>query len=391
MGSYYVKELSRSEGYELSVTGKNLVETNRGSGEENVVRKAGQVQVSAGLSEHNSMEADGSWNDFTVEAFGTEKGYEITVSGYPENTKFYRLSSQEQRENLKQITGMEKIPKMDHLGNPVYEKAKGGELKRDLNGNPVLKADAGEDEKVPASETVPYHFRTAPYIKGEAKPEDLSKWDEDLDPDYVMEQAQAMLMQLGYKEADGEGAPWVSINLDSMNGKAVEQILDWYTEHSFYNMAAVSEIKEEEGQWQAKLFYDYSGNTEAGSAVYDRADGQLYVKKERENGHYWICIPKGKFRLSSHTAYIKEKWEYVEDELKLIYEPVYERYEEGEVLLDPNGVPIQEMEQVPIFEERETTYVTTKEEPVEAFWDPEKESIIFWWKMKQTGSWKKKR
>ena len=372
MGSYYVKELSRSEGYELSVTGKNLVETNRGSGEENVVRKAGQVQVSAGLSEHNSMEADGSWNDFTVEAFGTEKGYEITVSGYPENTKFYRLSSQEQRENLKQITGMEKIPKMDHLGNPVYEKAKGGELKRDLNGNPVLKADAGEDEKVPASETVPYHFRTAPYIKGEAKPEDLSKWDEDLDPDYVMEQAQAMLMQLGYKEADGEGAPWVSINLDSMNGKAVEQILDWYTEHSFYNMAAVSEIKEEEGQWQAKLFYDYSGNTEAGSAVYDRADGQLYVKKERENGHYWICIPKGKFRLSSHTAYIKEKWEYVEDELKLIYEPVYERYEEGEVLLDPNGVPIQEMEQVPIFEERETTYVTTKEEPVEAFWDPEK-------------------
>ena len=157
-----------------------------------------------------------------------------------------------------------------------------------------------------------------------------------------------------------------------MNGKAVEQILDWYAEHSFYNMAAVSEIKEEEGQWQAKLFYDYSGNTEAGSAVYDRADGQLYVKKERENGHYWICIPKGKFRLSSHTAYIKEKWEYVEDELKLIYEPVYERYEEGEVLLDPNGVPIQEMEQVPIFEERETTYVTRKEEPVEAFWDPEK-------------------
>ena len=51
------------------------------------MRKAGQVQVSAGLSEHNSMEADGSWNDFTVEAFGTEKGYEITVSGYPENTK----------------------------------------------------------------------------------------------------------------------------------------------------------------------------------------------------------------------------------------------------------------------------------------------------------------
>ena len=69
-----------------------------------------------------------------------------------------------------------------------------------------------------------------------------------------MEQVMAMLGQLGYKEADGNGAPWVSIKMDSMNGKAVEQILDWYTEHGFYNMAAVSEIKEEEGQWQAKLF-----------------------------------------------------------------------------------------------------------------------------------------
>ena len=44
-------------------------------------------------------------------------------------------------------------------------------------------------------------FPDSPYIKGEAKPEDLSKWDEDLDPDYVMEQAQAMLMQLGYKRS----------------------------------------------------------------------------------------------------------------------------------------------------------------------------------------------
>lgn len=110
------------------------------------------------------MEADGSWNDFTVEAFGTEKGYEITVSGYPENTKFYRLSSQEQRGNLKQITGMEKIPKMDHLGNPVYEKAKGGELKRDLNGNPVLKADAGKTKKYLHLRLCPI-ISDSPYIK----------------------------------------------------------------------------------------------------------------------------------------------------------------------------------------------------------------------------------
>ena len=88
MGSYYIRELSRSEGYELSVTGKNLTESNRMADQENVVRKAGQVRILQGLSDHNSMEADGSWNDFTIESYGTENGYEITVSGYPEHTAF---------------------------------------------------------------------------------------------------------------------------------------------------------------------------------------------------------------------------------------------------------------------------------------------------------------
>ena len=60
MGSYYIRELSRSEDMSLSVTGKNLVETNRGQDQKNVVRKAGQVctGTGAGLSEHNSMEAE---------------------------------------------------------------------------------------------------------------------------------------------------------------------------------------------------------------------------------------------------------------------------------------------------------------------------------------------
>lgn len=49
---------------------------------------------------------------------------------------------------------------MDHLGNPVYEKAKGGELKRDLNGNPVLKADAGKTKKY-------LHLRLCPIISGQ--------------------------------------------------------------------------------------------------------------------------------------------------------------------------------------------------------------------------------
>ena len=63
MGSYYVMELSRSEGYELSVQGLNKAETNREADESVTVISSGSAWVKNGLSDHNSMEADGSWND----------------------------------------------------------------------------------------------------------------------------------------------------------------------------------------------------------------------------------------------------------------------------------------------------------------------------------------
>lgn len=56
----------------------------------------------------------------------------------------------------------------------------------------------------------------------------------------------------------------------------------------------------------------------------------------------------------------------------MIWEPVYERYEKDEILLDPDGNPVAEMEQVPVFEEREISYVTTEKELLSAVWDPAK-------------------
>ena len=39
-------------------------------------------------------------------------------------------------------------------------------------------------------------------------------------------------------------------------------------------------------------------------------------------------------------------------------QPVYECYKEGEILLDVQGNPIPEMEQVPVYEEKEVVYQT---------------------------------
>lgn len=116
MGSYYVMELSRSEGYELSVQGLNKAETNREADESVTVISSGSAWVKNGLSDHNSMEADGSWNDFTIESYDAENGYDITITGYPEHTWFYRLSSEERRENVKQIVNTVPQQKVDEHG-----------------------------------------------------------------------------------------------------------------------------------------------------------------------------------------------------------------------------------------------------------------------------------
>lgn len=152
------------------------------------------------------------------------------------------------------------------MGNPVYKRAVGGELKKDKEGNLILKADPAEEEKTPASETVSYHFRTAPYIKGEAEPDDLSLWDAALVPDYLTEQVMGMLGQLGYRQITEDGAPWAYIQIDPINGEAAGQILDWYTEHGFYDMADIEEIIEADGSWYAKLLYDHSDQIAAASS-----------------------------------------------------------------------------------------------------------------------------
>ena len=111
--------------------------------------------------------------------------------------------------------------------------------------------------------------------------------------------------------------------------------------------------------------------------------------------------------MGSHTAFVKEKREYVEtddmetmalqdelisleDKISVIWEPVYERYEKDEILLDPDGNPVAEMVQVPVFEEREISYVTTEKELLSAVWDPVKKNTGSRWKIKQTGQEKQR-
>ena len=88
--------------------------------------------------------------------------------------------------------------------------------------------------------------------------------------------------------------------------------MDWFTEHSFYDCGAVESIYQEDGEWHARVFYDYSEGDDAYPAVYEPLGQQLYVRKSAslEGGGaftYWLCYEQGEYRLTSRTASVEEK------------------------------------------------------------------------------------
>ena len=96
MGEYYVKELSRSEGFELSVGNKLHAVTNLGQDLEAAVLEPGEGYAHISMQMYGEEQAGDGGADtneifFSAESKNTKDGvYEIVVSGLPEGVSFYR-------------------------------------------------------------------------------------------------------------------------------------------------------------------------------------------------------------------------------------------------------------------------------------------------------------
>lgn len=133
MGDYYIKELTRSEGYELSIGNKENTLTNYGQDYNASAREdgAGYVGITHGLfaEEQISPNASGGYHDpdynelfFEVESRGTgEKGFDLLFGNLPKGTRLYRLDTAIREQETEVGTGIyEQIPVTDADGNPVY-------------------------------------------------------------------------------------------------------------------------------------------------------------------------------------------------------------------------------------------------------------------------------
>lgn len=368
LGRYYVQEISRSEGYELSKAGINLTESNR-TGAAFPFAEAGTVSV--GELGHRLNEWDGSFNDFTVQYFKTDNGFDIMVSGYPEDSTFYRVDERERKSSDHVITGTQSVEKRDEDGNIVYRTAIGGEWKLDGEGKRRLLFDESGSPVYGTEKsyrTVSAASRLKAYITSISREGGEESKDEsaDIEMDYVLEQVNKALAQAGYK--DGlDDYPWEVLNLTGeTNGAVIDEILTYCAADGFWDSWRLDDVYVEDGTWYALIRYGYKAVKN--EAVVETSSGRLFIRQKAVGNHsgeekefyYYTVYEPGEYerRGSSFTISQMSAKELVYGKpihIEQDYRQLYETYGPGEFLLDLEGNRIPVYEEQPVYSDINST------------------------------------
>ena len=126
MGDYYIKELTRSEGYELSISNRGEELTNKGqeTGFIETTEGKGSVKIDWNFN-INQQEGEGfpKQNEilFTLTSKDTEDGFDIVLYGLPEEVSLYRKDTVLRETDTEVGTGKyEKVYLTDSQGNPIW-------------------------------------------------------------------------------------------------------------------------------------------------------------------------------------------------------------------------------------------------------------------------------
>jgi hypothetical protein len=324
--SYYIKELSRSEGYELSVSGKDKTHTNLGASDSIDFELSGKAKFNP-LPYYNNQVGTGKLDpasvEFNVESLDIKNGYTLTTKNYENGTKFYFITHNFVDEKITVETGSKEVELVDKNGNPVYKTHEAGEVKYDANGNPIYLVRTTTETEVrdnnnvlsviagmSAEDSAKYIFMngsgnitndpasgvtTVPKIRSNTYLTGTSA-TVAIDPlkplgDYSTIHAAAIeilhgksdgsTIGLGYHLADNDGG-FITLTLTgTTNQEFVNQIVNWYVQNPMWNAAEIEDIYlDTDGKYKAILIYDYAEIVNGGMRyyqwVYERSTGDLY-------------------------------------------------------------------------------------------------------------------
>lgn len=342
LGKYYIQELGRSEGYELSVTGINKDATNYPIAEVSFDQFGSATFGGYKADEQYGDNQDGNLR-FDVTYQGTKEGYDIIAKGYPAGTKFYKEEKVTTPVTEEVVVGSH----TEITNTPIV--ANGGELKKDENGANIPVLDNNGNQVYGTEPTTGYYYplqRRNEYPNGTANPSDLNQYNSGtIDTGYIKSEGQGMLKQIGYtKSKNTDAMPWMKITVSGgTNGEIIENLINELRDYSqFYDSYIIDDVKKSGSGCEFIIRYGYVYKT---AATYIDSDGMLYVRKTctnvlkdgtEVNGYYYIPYTPDDYEVSGNTFKIKNKElkgkaVYGTDyNIDYVYSPLYETYAAGE-------------------------------------------------------------
>ncbi len=268
---YYMKELTRSEGYELSVYGKDAAISNREAFQAGG-NPSTEGTVSAGTIGIDRVKGI---NTYTVKSSGTTNGYQIYAQNIPKGASFYTTKSQvvedpsgthteyvTREENALAQTEGSKV-----IINGASVPAKAGDIISLPNGDTATVTKVSEPE---------YDYTAA--RSDNALRYTIPTFQDKENTGDIAEDANAALKKASFKEPD-ESAPWILIPVegDSFEEQAISLYKGMETAGlSAFNCLKIEEIKD----GKAVIRYSYRVGTSISASIYDEVLKILYIKKD---------------------------------------------------------------------------------------------------------------
>lgn len=271
--NYYIKELSRSEGYELSVYGKDMATTNK-----EAFANGGEVSVEGTVSigKMNLIEKQqdngkiSSYNDITITGQDTVNGFDVTFKNLTQNkdlAQFYTVKQTkvEKEEEVKQWVEKE-FPVMGQADQPVL-----------INGERV-EAQVGDVITLPNGKTATVQNTITDsgdklYVPKSSVAYALPKADDfnHASGNTFTEKYNAALEKAAFGQPD-PAAPWVLVPMGSNDQESFNNMTSVLAEYTaFHQMRIV-------GEQNGSYVVQYSLK-DAPESVYDFKNQIVFVKK----------------------------------------------------------------------------------------------------------------
>lgn len=274
--SYYIKELSRSEGYELSVYGSDkALTTNRDA------FAAGGDEFISGEASATVIDRDqqNGGNTFTVTSSGTQNGYILKLTNIPEGAEFYITTSTSYMDPNKTHQEVKNVPVEIDAVPDTYVYLGGSQV-------PAKKGD-----------TITYNGKT--FIVNNVKVIDNSKTVAKPDNRIYVENPALDITKItpsgnvtgdintlfgksGFRKVVN-GCPWVSVPVDAMTvenvAKAVNEKVFTDPQYSAFNAMEMLGSYVSGGKTYVAIGYCYRDVT-TNQALYNEKNNQIYVKTE---------------------------------------------------------------------------------------------------------------